>query len=60
MHSKGRKRDPLDYEDEAGKGTFYRMFTNTRILNIIPEPQRTKVKMMKNRFIGVRSNRHNV
>lgn len=41
--------------DDEEKGTFYRQFTNTRILNILPEPQRTNVKMLRNRFIGVHS-----
>ena len=55
LRSKLRK-DPLDYNDSGEKGTFYRQFTDTRILNILPEPHRTKVKILKNRFIGVHSN----
>lgn len=53
LYSQRKKKDPFDYADEEEKGTFYRQFTDTRILNILPEPQRTTVKMIKNRFIGV-------
>lgn len=53
-----RKKDPLDYAEEEEKGTFYRQFTDTRILNMLPEPQRSTVKMLKNRFIGVHHHRH--
>lgn len=45
----------MDNDNEEEKGTFYRQFTNTRILNILPEAHRTKVKILKNRFIGVHS-----
>jgi len=58
--TKKQKRDPMDWADEEEKGTFYRQFTDTRILNILPEPQRSTVKMLKNRFVGVHSrNFHN-
>lgn len=53
IYSHKHKKDPLDIVDDDEKGTFYRQFTNTRILNILPEPQRTNVKMLRNRFIGV-------
>ena len=49
------KKDPLDICNDSEKGTFYRKFTDTRILNLLSEPYRTKVKMLKNRFIGVHS-----
>lgn len=53
MKLKGNKKDPLDICNDSEKGTFYRKFTDTRILNMLSEPYRSKVKMLKNRFIGV-------
>ncbi len=50
------RKDPFDLCNESEKGTFYRKFTDTRILNMLSEPYRSKVKMIKNRFIGVHSN----
>ena len=35
LKSKYRK-DPLDIDGDEEKGTFYRQFTDTRILNILP------------------------
>lgn len=32
---KNIKKDPLDWVNDTEKGTFYRKFTNTRILNMI-------------------------
>ena len=55
-----QKKDPLDVCNDSEKGTFYRKFTDTRILNLLAEPYRSKVKMLKNRFVGVRSSRKGV
>jgi hypothetical protein len=51
------KKDPMDWINEEEKGTFYRKFTDTKILNLVAEPHRTKIKMLKNRFVGIHSHR---
>lgn len=53
MNQKTPKKDPLDIGNDSEKGTFYKKFTDTRVLNLLAEPYRTKIKMLKNRFIGV-------
>ncbi len=50
---KEHKQENKELNDESvNNGTFYKQFTNSKVLKLLKEPYKTKVQILKSRFKG--------
>ncbi len=53
QENKEHKHENKELNDESvNNGTFYKQFTNSKVLKLLKEPYKTKVQILKSRFKG--------